>query len=529
MTNGKCWCLLVVAVVVAGALCCAAGGLVSFVLSQPTPTSLPLASPTLTSVPTPLPTPEDLAAQAAVMVPAARGDLATLSTLPRYDIQVTVDVDTLTYVGQERLLYTNNEDIALGEIYLRLFPNARQIYGGGKLKATRVVVAGDEVEPQVELEGTALKVPLAQPLPPGAQVELVLDFKGAVPRDFGPGTEKLSYGIFNYADGVLALADWYPILAVYDDEGWNVDPVYGEGDAVYSDAAFYQVAITAPWDAVVVASGSEAGRRAGGEGAITHLYRSGPMRNFFVALSYDFRVVHQRVGDTRVNSYYLPGHKRGGRQALNFATDALEVYNEDFGLYPYAELDIIEVPLNRAAGVEYPGLILIARSFYLQPGEDIFFEFTVAHEVAHQWWYGVVGNDVIDEPWLDEALTNYSAALYSEALHGQRSFQRTLDFWQKSYKGAVERGEDDVVAQSLSHFAGTSRYGVIVYIKGALFFHALREEIGDEAYFETMRRYYQTYKYGIAEPEGLLSIAEEVSGRDLDELYRHWILAAEER
>jgi len=464
------------------------------------------------------------------MVPAARGDLAGLSALPRYDIQVTINLDELTYVGQERLRYTNNEDVALGEIYLRLFPNAKQIYGGGTLKATRVTVAGGQVEPRVEREGTALKVPLPQLLPPGAQIELAIDFEGVVPRDFGVGTEKLSYGIFNYTDGILALADWYPILAVYDDEGWNVDPVYGEGDAVYSDAAFYNVAITAPWDAVVVATGSRVGRKAGDDGLITHLYRSGPVREFFVALSRDFHVAREQVGEAVVNSYYLPDHERAGRRALHFAADALEVYNEKFGLYPYVELDVVEVPLHRAAGVEYPGLVLIARSFYLQPEEDRFFELTVVHEVAHQWWYNVVGNDVIDEPWLDEALVQYSTLLYYEEVHGRARYDQVLRTWQQMVDQAVEEGRDDVVGRPMSHWAGRGdAYGLIVYIKGPLFFHALREEMGDEAFFEALRRYYQTYKYGIAEPEGLLSIAEEVSGQELDELYRHWILAAEGR
>ncbi|HID86299.1 MAG TPA: M1 family peptidase, partial [Anaerolineae bacterium] len=161
---------------------------------------------------------------------------------------------------------------------------------------------------------------------------------------------------------------------------------------------------------------------------------------------------------------------------------------------------------------------------------DRFFELTVVHEVAHQWWYNVVGNDVIDEPWLDEALVQYSTLLYYEEVHGRARYDQVLRTWQQMVDQAVEEGRDDVVGSPMSHWAGRGdAYGLIVYIKGPLFFHALREEMGDEAFFEALRRYYQTYKYGIAEPEGLLSIAEEVSGQELDELYRHWILAAEGR
>jgi len=111
--------------------------------------------------------------------------------------------------------------------------------------------------------------------------------------------------------------------------------------------------------------------------------------------------------------------------------------------------------------------------------------------------------------------------------HGERYADGMRSYFQERCQSLIEKGRDAVVNQPVSSFDGWEQYDTIVYLKGALFFDALQEEVGDETYFEIMRRYYEEYKYGIATPDGLMRIAEEVSGRDLDELYRRWILTAE--
>lgn len=515
------------------------------VMTAPTPTPRPPANPTVlppsptatvvpvapTLPPTAISSPtlvrSDLSAQAAAVIPAAQNDLASLVNLPRYHIEMTVDPDGASYSGTERLLFTNNEGLTLDGIFLRLYPNARAIYGGGRLAVTGLTAAGHKIRSDYGQGGTVMRVPLPRPLPPGQQVKLTLAFEGQVPRDFGSNGEKTGYGIFNVSEGVLTLANFYPMLAVYDDEGWNLDPVHGEGDAVYSDAAFYDVSVTVARDVRVVTSGVAVDRQVRRD-TLTLRYLSGPSRDFFMAMSRDFLVLTEDVDGTAVNSYYLPGQDEGGRAALRFATDALGVFDARFGPYPYTELDAVAVPLNLAAGVEYPGVILLDSDFY-DTADEPFFEFATAHEVAHQWWYNVVGNDVIDEPWLDEALTNYSAAVYYEAVEGEEGLERTLGSWRRAYDNFVREGKDAAVAQPVPAFADTESYGVVVYIKGALFFHALREAVGDDAFFRALREYYQAHKYGIATPEDLLGAFEEASGRGLEELYRHWLYAAEGR
>ena len=207
---------------------------------------------------------------------------------------------------------------------------------------------------------------------------------------------------------------------------------------------------------------------------------------------------------------------------LGFATEALRIFGGRFGPYPYTELDVVATPTT-AAGIEYPGLIVIAERLY--DGGD-YLEWVVVHEVAHQWWYNVVGNDQVDEPWLDEALTQYSTSLYFEDRYGKAKADqiRQIAFWDR-YRQAREEGRDRAVAGPVASFEAED-YGLIVYAKGPLFFHHLRELVGDPVFDDILRAYFQQHRYRIATPESFLAVAEGVSGRDLDALYQRWILTA---
>jgi aminopeptidase N len=252
------------------------------------------------------------------------------------------------------------------------------------------------------------------------------------------------------------------------------------------------------------------------------------MRDFNLVMSRDFVVKSIAVGQTTVNSYYLPMDETAGERVLQYVSDALRTYNERFGLYPFVEFNVVETPIT-AAGIEYPGLIVIAQRFYEEGQEGGFFEFATAHEVAHQWWYSMVGSDQVDEPWLDEALTNYSTLIYIENIHGQKEARSILTgYFEGPYRRVVEEERDAVVAQPVAAFSEED-YAPIVYGKGPLFFHALRQEVGDEAYFAIMREYLRQHKYKIATPESFLTVAESISGRDLDVIYKEWILGTRKR
>jgi aminopeptidase N len=152
-------------------------------------------------------------------------------------------------------------------------------------------------------------------------------------------------------------------------------------------------------------------------------------------------------------------------------------------------------------------------------------EFPTVHEVAHQWWYAVVGNDVLLEPWLDESFANYSVVVYYEDVYGQ---EMAGEVYRDRIVGAYDRiqgtGQDGPVGRSVYDFSQAAQpSGPILYGKGAVFLHTLRQEVGDEAFFAILRHRYQRYKYQVATGEELLTDAEGVTGQDLGELFEVWI------
>jgi hypothetical protein len=491
------------------------------VQSQPTRTS---GSPTPTTetaetVPPPTRTPvldpdwTDLDAHRRAMRPAYADDIDRLADVTRYWIDLRVDPGSGTLDGTERVRYTNHEQEPLGEIVFRLLPNTPGY--GARMSVGAVTVAGSEVEPAVSLSGSAVTVPLAEPLAPGESVELTLTFDGTLPTDGTAG-----YAQYGYIEGVLALPNAYPLIPVYDDEGWNVELAPTHGDATFTDVALYTVRVTLPEDMVLATSGTIVDEVDNGDGTTTYTAASGPMRDFNLVASDAFKTASDEVDGVRVTSYYT-GTEGSGRQALDYTAEALRVYQDRIGPYPFNELDVAATP-TQAGGIEYPGLIVIAADLYGQEGG--FFEFATVHEVAHQWWYGLVGSDQLDEPWLDEALTQYTSLLYYEDRYGPEAAQSVLESaFERPYQRLLENDEDMPAGLPVADYP-EALYGAVVYGKGPLFFHELRQKVGDEAFERILRTYFEEHRYGIAYPQDLIEIAERVSGQELDALYQEWIV-----
>lgn len=488
----------------------------STVTTRPTMTPRAMAEATPTTPATPRPTlavGEGLERYQAAMREGYSDDLLGMQELTRYRIQLDVDLDALHVTGVQQVRYVNREDEPLSEIVLRLLPNTPGY--GGTMAVEGLALDGAPTAPQLSLGGSALAVPLPQPLAPGESVALELTYKATLPTDGSAG-----YAQYGYTDGVLALPNAYALIPVYDDEGWNVELAPGYGDATFSDVAFYEVQVTLPSEVVLATTGTTIERTDNRDGTTTYTSVSGPVRDFNLTASARYKSLRADVDGVRVTSYYM-GSDEGGQRALDHTVTALRIYERLIGAYPFNELDVMATPTT-AGGIEYPGLIVVADDLYERQND--FFEWVIAHEVAHQWWYAMVGNDQLDEPWLDEALTQYTSLLYVEERYGELAAERTLGArFQDPYQRLLESDQDMAVGLPVEAYT-ESLYGAVVYGKGPLFFHALREQVGDEAFVEILRTYYERYRYQVAYPQDFLAVAEQVSGQELDALYAEWIL-----
>ena len=446
--------------------------------------------------------------------PDAVEDVENLPDITTYDMELEVDFNEGSYEGIAEIGYTNLEDTSLENLFFRLFPNSGRAYGNGRIEILEVKVDDQDIQSEYSLGDSTLELKLPETLSPGENLKVRLEFKGEVPVDYGDD----GYGIFNKSENVMCLAGWFPIIPVYDDEGWNIDPSSAIGDSVYCDMAYFDVEVTAAANLEIIATGNSAGSKNISGGKKQHNFVSGPARDFILVLSPDFQSVSKTVQGSEINVYYFRDNESIAKETLVTAEGCIETFNKRFGPYPYSEFDLVEVPMNGSIGIEFPGIVLFGSLVF---GDTVF----TAHEVAHQWWYNAVGNDIYDDPWLDEALTTYSSLIYLEENPSSLDFQQVLNYFKGEYEKNVKAGGDDIVTEGLDHFEelGGKHYSLVVYVKGALFYQAVREIIGDNAFYSALQDYYQDKKYSIASPDDILDRFEQASGQQLDDIYEEWL------
>ncbi|MGB2895703.1 MAG: M1 family metallopeptidase [Anaerolineales bacterium] len=449
------------------------------------------------------------------LVRSEQGILDELPGATEYRIEFTIADDFNLIRGHEAVLFTNQEATSLDAVYFRLYPNVT----GGRSTISNVTVDGVEVETRLEEGDSSLRVQLPELLEPNASVVVDLGFEVEIPREMGE-----YYGLFGYFNDVLVLDTFYPMIPVYDDEGWNAAVPQINGDLTYNDAAFYLVQVHSPADLVVVASGVRLQRVVAGDTQTT-TFANGPARDFYIAASERFTVISEKVGETTINSYAFPEWGEGSQVVLQSSANALRSFNSRFGTYPYREMDLMSTPML-ALGIEYPGAMGIALRLY-DPSEvfgglpsRVYLESVVAHEIAHQWFYSMVGNDQPDEPWIDEALAQYATGLYYQDTYDSSAAESYRSSWQARWDGV--NGSGIPIGLSAGEYEG-SEYSAIVYGRGPIFIAELANAMGINVFDDFIKTYVQEYKWDIGTGEAFKRLAEEKCDCDLTSLFNDWV------
>lgn len=487
--------------------------------------------------------------------------VADVGELSFYDIDLQLDLEGGTFEALERLDFHNRTAESLDRVVLRVYGNEFGREGEGPpvtVKSAKVAGAAVGVE---QPGPTTFVIRLPAPLPPARRVTLEVAFAGRLPQQEPGQTGMLrqgldmvkgllgmggggieGYGILSMGDGIVSLAAWYPALARYDavERRWDVEEPTGIGDVGTEELANYRVRVRIPGQAVVASSGVEVAR---GATPTDVTYGGVALRDFTVLASRTYVVVERAVGETTVRAYVPQGREQFGQRILDYAVAALEVYERRFGPYTLTELDVAAAPLiGGAGGVEFPGIVTVATMLLQDLSEsfgalipagmdrlpilDEMVEFVVVHEVAHQWWNGLVGSDSVRHPFLDEGMAQYSSVLYFEDRYGPERAARAADRNVKlNYHVYRLMGSPDgTVDRATGDFSGPLEYAALVYGKGPYFWAAVRQAIGDEAFGRVLRAYYDRHVYKVAEPDAFARLAGELTGRtdELLALHRHW-------
>lgn len=458
-----------------------------------------------------------LTAQATALLPEQSSDLGRAAEWDRYTIIAALNPAELAVSGTTSVELTNRSATPYERIYFHLYPNHPDF--GGRLDITSATVDGVPVPSGVEQRDTLIWLALPRPLAPGAKARVELGFRARTPRN----ASGKSFGAFNFERGLWSMANFYPVLARNSaDSGWDRRAIVSRGDFAVTDTALYDVTIDLPTGWTLVTTGARLSSSSVGAGVRRERFVSGPQREFYLGATQGLEQASSVVDGTRVVSHYQPGNAAAGRRALQVGEASLRAFNARFGRYPLAELEIVQGAMTQFLGMEYPGVVLIEQGLYANNGRGL--ETTVAHEVGHQWWYSLVGNDAQSDPWLDEGLASYSQVIYYEAQRQPELALAELNFFRDFYRQTRAQRRDAPLGTPPNELRGN--YVPIIYAKGALFFQALRAQIGEAAFDRFLKAYVAAGRFDeIAGPD-LLRAAEGGCTCELDPLYKDWVLTA---
>jgi hypothetical protein len=473
------------------------------------------------------------------------------SDLPFYDVHVVIDPEAGTLAGEEEITYPNRTGAALATLPIRIFANA----GGEILAVLSASRGGVAIQPRA-VEPSLIELPIDPPLVNGAWARLKLTFTGALPEPaapdssaglaalLAPPTQAPDYGLFaRFADGA-ALAEWLPMVAGRWQGDFDRQKPPGFGDVSYFDLSGFRVAVDLPAAYVLAAPGAILGEQLLPNGTRRTTLALADARDLALFASKSYRLTTATEGPVRLRSYCEKADAAAGASVLQTARTALAFYGQTFGPYPYSSFVIAEVPLRGGAGgAEFPGAIAVAGLVYgaespLPGGAKLgpaflkrMREFTVAHEVAHQWWAIAVASQPRAEPDVDEPLTQYSAALYVGRARGAEAQAEALDQQvAANYQAMRLLGlADGPAARETQAFESAGEYAGLVYGKAPFFFAALSARYSPGALTAGLARYAREHWFRLAVRGDLVgSLAAQGVGTrsELTALYQRYFLQA---
>lgn len=463
-----------------------------------------------------------------IIKPDLRAEIA--ATLPagltRYEIDLAFpeDPESRVLTGNLTVIYTNTTGETLDELPFRLYANSAAEENDAVTMDT-VTVDGSAVTPVLSEMNSVAMLPLPAPLPEGGEIRIEVSFTTTVPVD-----DPAHYGIYNYASETRtwSLAHWYPVVAGRDPYGgWMLAPTSENGDPVYTETGMYTVRITARDSMEFISSGVPVASEPAGTGWTTTTFSAAPSRDFVMLADTDMQLAKDVVDGTTVTSWYHEGHAAAGEAALLWSSQSLALFNELLGEYPFVQLQLSEAFMFNAAGVEYPQLFTVGAGYYREaPDLDDhgFFEFTVAHEVVHQWFYSIVGNNQYVDAFIDEGLTNYlSSRVYFTRLYGEEVgrevFERNIA---RPFRFMIESNADVIVSTATDAFPTEEAYVNAAYVKAPMGFGALHEEMGDEAFFGALQAYVEEYRFRVATPADLFAAFDRATTASIEPIWNRW-------
>ncbi len=448
----------------------------------------------------------------------------------RYNLSVIMDEASSSIEGNLTVNFYNDDSvnytripfhIYLSGMYYDIRPGLIEIVNVTDLDNPNIAIPFEVYSNQ-----QIMWVNLTTNLEPQKRTEFIIQFNATLPD--GGIDRANSHGSVYDQSRIYKFASFYPIPCVYDSEdGWNTDSYLTTGDPFYFDMAYYNLFINAPNELIIAATGNLEEKLESGATTCYHFNPIYPVREVTFSASRYFQVQSKILNGVNVSTYFLlKDEYLWNNSALNHAENALILYNNSFGLYPYPTLNVVE-EYTDFGGMEYPNQVYISESIaswgYPLDVERRLLEKIIAHEICHQWWYNLVGNDEIDVGFLDEGLTCWSTDYYGEYYHGDWEYFQYTRYIDEVRVYYANNGFSSKINQTIYECIATDTdYYYVAYHKAPLIFEKLRQTIGLTAFLEGLKLYFERHQFEIVILSDIQQAFEDVVGMSLDWFFFPW-------
>lgn len=450
----------------------------------------------------------------------------TSAEFSHLNLSVKLNEVESTVEGNLTVDFYNNDPVPFSRIPFHLYPSG-MLYDSRRgnitvLNVTTTSEPAQEMPYSVLWEQQLMWVNLTETLQPGERTEFHIEFITTLPDGLDRAN---AYGEDGDQSRIYTVSSSYPIPCVHDKfDGWNTDPYVGFGDPFYIDMAFYEFYLNAPNGMIVAATGELIESYSNGESTTYHFDPVLPVREITFSASRYYQVESANVDGVIVSSFYLPNSQTEWEDdVLEWASLTLTLLNETYGVYPYSTLNIVEQH-GFYGGMEYPCQVYMTREVLESVRAETlypeFLELVVVHEVAHQWWSQLVGDDCIDWGFLDEGLTCWSHNYYGEVYYSDWEYLQYYRYLDTVRTHHEEFGIGSVINQS--NYERPDLVGYIDYTKAPLILEKLRVEIGHEKYVESLSHFFKQNYFEIATLPDLQEAFEFVCGEDMDWFFLPW-------
>jgi hypothetical protein len=539
----------------------------------------------------------------------------------QYKMSAKLDPATKTIKGHYDLTWWNHTDDTIPDLYFHLYLNAFKNLDSTFLREASVgrertllkdwlsipgkekwgwvdidkiqIVNGPDLTPLITYaypdhnnsqDQTVVRIALPQAIPPKGTIELSVDFTSKLPR---------ALARTGYDGNYFLVGQWFPKIGVYEGPGeggrttggWNCHEFHANTE-FFADYGSYDVNLNVPSNFVIGATGFQRNMTKNGDGTTSYDFYQQDVHDFawtasprFIKANRTFDWGKQVRGDevvkwgrildlpasdmalrnVAVTLLLQPDHRGLENRYFQAIFNALKYYGLMYGAYPYDTLTVVDPPRNsNTAGMEYPTFIVAGATYW--PGKHEFIpEGVTVHEFGHQYWYGLVGNNEFEEPWLDEGFTTYSTREVLTAAYGAPcSYLRVWGIPVPAFSwlsvpvpafpfvnvGSIPLGpyfscvkepertsgrsiylehatDDNLVRNGWQYLSGAS-YGVNSYTRPALVLETLADYLGRDVMARIMRTYQQQWRYRHPTTSDFINVVNTVSGKNMDWFFQQF-------